>query len=196
MNRREKKTAKRKAIIQAAIETFAEKGFHKTKILDIAYKAEVADGTIYLYFKNKDDLLISALSELFDSILEDMKAKINSLPDNERKLTKFIDLHIELITQNVATARFIAIELRQSQQFYQKYPEFTPLRKYLSFVQELANEAIAKEDIREVDTEALSYLIFGIVNFVITEWSIRGNVDLDRMKKSILDMITLGLYRR
>jgi len=196
MNRREKKIAKRKAIMKAAIETFADKGFHKTKILDIAYKAEVADGTIYLYFKNKDDLLITALSELFDSILEEMKTKINKLPENEQKLTKFIDLHIELITQNVSTARFIAIELRQSQQFYQKYPEFKPLKNYLSYVQELADEATARGDIRQVDTEALSYLIFGVVNFVITEWSIRGNVDLERMKKSILDIITLGLFNR
>lgn len=196
MNRKEKKIAKREAIIKAAIETFAEKGFHKTKILDIAYKAEVADGTIYLYFKNKDDLLITALSELFDSILTDMKYQIEALPEDESKLTKFIDLHIELITQNVSTARFIAIELRQSPQFYLKYPDFAPLKNYLSFVEKLAQNSIARGDIREIDTEALSYLIFGIINFVITEWSIRGNVDLSRMKTSILDIITLGLYQR
>lgn len=196
MNRKEKKIAKRKAIIKAAIEIFAEKGFHKTKILDIAYKAEVADGTIYLYFKNKDDLLISALSELFDSILSDMKTKIDLLPDSEQKLTKFIDLHLELITKNISTARFIAVELRQSPQFYKKYPGFSPLRNYLAYVQELAEDAIKKGLIREVDTTALSYLLFGIVNFVITEWAIRGDIDLEKMRSNILDILTLGLFQR
>lgn len=196
MNRTEKKRTRRKKIIEAAIETFAEKGFHKTKIIDIAFKAEVADGTIYLYFKNKEDLLITALSELFDSILSEMQEKINLLPESEQKLTKFIDLHLELITKNISTARFIAVELRQSPEFYKKYPEFSPLRNYLAYVQELAEDAITKGFIRKVDTNSLSYLIFGIVNFVITEWAIRGDIDLDKMHANILDILTVGLFQR
>lgn len=125
-----------------------------------------------------------------------MKKKIDLLPDSEQKLTKFIDLHLEIITKNISTARFIAVELRQSPQFYKKYPEFSPLRNYLAYVQELAEDAIRKGLIREVDTNSLSYLIFGIVNFVITEWAIRGDIDLEKMRSNILDILTLGLFQR
>ena len=63
------KVDKRTLITEAAVEVFAEKGFHQARISDIAKRAGVADGTIYLYFKNKDDLLLSVFEEKMDYLI-------------------------------------------------------------------------------------------------------------------------------
>ncbi|MCF7813711.1 MAG: TetR/AcrR family transcriptional regulator, partial [Candidatus Cloacimonetes bacterium] len=133
----EKKNRKRQSIIDAAIETFAIKGFHKTKISDIARKAGVADGTVYLYFNNKDDLLIRSFDELIAGKLEELKSLFQEEDSYVARLTKFFDYHVKLFTEKPHIARFMSIELRQSTEFYQKFPEYQPIKRYLKFLQEI-----------------------------------------------------------
>ncbi len=85
----EKQKKKWLAIIDAAIEIFSEKGFHNTKIVEVAKKAEVADGTVYLYFKNKDDLLITAFQYLFKNRLGFIKEKLDEISDPLERLHNF-----------------------------------------------------------------------------------------------------------
>ncbi|MDY6914932.1 MAG: TetR/AcrR family transcriptional regulator [Candidatus Cloacimonadota bacterium] len=189
-----KQLTKRKAIIEAAIETFSRRGFHKTKISQIAKTAGVADGTVYLYFKDKDDLLIKAFEELFGEKLINIQNKIERETSARDKILKFIDYHIDLFTENPSVARFLAIELRQSPDFYESYPEYEPLKKYLDYLKKLADVAIAEGDIRKVDTEALGYLIFGTMDFLLTEWSTRNQkFSLQEKKEQIVDIVRNGI---
>jgi TetR/AcrR family fatty acid metabolism transcriptional regulator len=185
---------KRKAIIEAAIEFFSRRGFHKTKISQIAKAAGVADGTVYLYFKNKDDLLINAFEDLIGEKLVNIQNRIEHEASAKDKLLKFFDYHIELFTEKQAVARFLAIELRQSPDFYKSYPDYEPLKKYLDYLKNLADEAIAEGDIRKVDTVALSYLIFGTMDFLLTEWSTRNQkFSLQEKKEQIVDIVNHGI---
>jgi TetR/AcrR family fatty acid metabolism transcriptional regulator len=189
-----KQLNKRKAIIEAAIEIFSRRGFHKTKISQIAKAAGVADGTVYLYFKDKDDLLINAFDELISEKLVNIQNKIEHEASARDKLLKFFDYHIDLFTEKPAVARFLAIELRQSPDFYKSYPEYEPLKKYLDYLKKLADEAIAEGDIRKVDTVALSYLIFGTMDFLLTEWSTRNQkFSLQEKKEQIVDIVRHGI---
>ena len=78
---RDKKADKRRHILEAAVEVFARAGFHKSRVADIAREADVADGTIYLYFKGKDDVLISIFEETMTEMIEAAEAALEGIDD-------------------------------------------------------------------------------------------------------------------
>ncbi len=189
----EKKKLKHKAIVRAAIEIFAEKGFHNTKIKDIAQMANVADGTVYLYFSTKDDLFIKAFDELISEKLLIMRELINKEDTYFEQLSKFFDYHVKLFTDEPYIARFLSIELRQSTEFYKKYPDYQPIKRYLSFLQEIIEKAIAEGSIRDVDPVTLSYIMFGTMDFVLTEWSTKDQpFALGDILQKVKDILRYG----
>jgi TetR/AcrR family transcriptional regulator, fatty acid metabolism regulator protein len=108
-------------IIQAATKVFAEKGFFHAKVSDIAREAEVADGTIYIYFDNKDDILISLFEEQMQHVLDNMVTQISKGTDPADKLRRFALTHLRLIEENKSMAEIIQVELRQSSKFMKEY---------------------------------------------------------------------------
>jgi TetR/AcrR family fatty acid metabolism transcriptional regulator len=108
-------------IIQAATKIFAQKGFFQAKVSDIAREAGVADGTIYLYFENKDDILISLFEEQMKTVLDNMVERLAEQDDPARKLEEFALIHLRLIEENKDVAEIIQVELRQSSKFMKEY---------------------------------------------------------------------------
>jgi len=190
----DKQLSKKNAIIKAAIEVFSHNGFHKAKISHIAKLANVADGTIYLYFNNKENLLVSAFDGLIEDILIEMRSKIALEKTALDRFTKFIDLHVGIFTKQPAIARFLAIELRQSPDFYDLYPSYNPLKEYISYIERLIIDAIKENSIRSVDSKALTVIIFGTMDFLLTEWSTKKqSFSLEDMKDKIVDIIRWGI---
>ena len=108
---------KRARILEAAVKVFAERGFHSATVAGIARAAGVADGTIYLYFKGKDDLLLRLFDEKMTELLAEAReavARERTAPD---KLRRFIQLHLALVERNPELASVLIVELRQSAQF-------------------------------------------------------------------------------
>src|SRR5204862_945310 len=85
---------KRARILDAAIKVFAERGFHSATVAEIARAAGVADGTIYLYFKGKDDLLLRLFDEKMTELLAEVKAAVAQERTAPDKLRRFIQLHL------------------------------------------------------------------------------------------------------
>jgi TetR/AcrR family fatty acid metabolism transcriptional regulator len=192
-----KRLSKRTAIVNAAIEAFAQRGFHEAKISEIAKQANVADGTVYLYFKNKEDLLIKVFEEMITERLDQLQLLMNDEHSAIDKLVSFFNHHVTIFTEHPFVARLMAVELRQSPEFLEKYPTYKPLRQYLGFLETIIQNAVDEGSIRPVDTTALSFLIFGTINFVITEWSLRDQpFSLNDMKNTISDIVLNGLLPR
>lgn len=193
---KEKKKAKRDAIIDAALEVFSRKGFQHTKIIEISKQANVADGTIYLYFKNKDALFIAAYESFMIKQLAYIKEVIGAIPNEYARLQKFLDLQAELFTQNPNIARFMFIELRQSPQFYEKYPSFWPLTEYTNYAGKLCKDAINADYIRKIDTDILVTIMLGTMDFALIEWLL-GNKEksLYKIKDTIIDILHNGLKK-
>ncbi|HPY97080.1 MAG TPA: TetR/AcrR family transcriptional regulator [Candidatus Cloacimonadota bacterium] len=189
-----KKSKKRADLIKAAIKTFAQKGFHRTKISDIAKKAKLADGTVYLYFENKDDLLIKCFEEMIIDLMEKADQRLQAIEDPLEKMLNFIDLHIDYCEKNRDAAKLIIIELRQSPEFYEKYPDFWPIKNYLNYLTKLCKEAIDAGRIREVDPDLLTTIIFGSLDFSITAWLLsKSTIDLKRIRNGVADILHKGL---
>ena len=193
----DKKNNRRTDIFKAAIKIFAQKGFHETKISDIAKEAKVADGTIYLYFENKNDLLIKCFEEMITDLLEKADKKLKKIEDPVEKIITFIDLHIEYCKKNRDSAKLIIIELRQSPEFYKKYPDFWPVKNYLNHLTELCKNAVDAGRIRKIDPELLTTIIFGSLDFTITTWLLsKSNIDMKHIKEGVADIIYRGLEPR
>lgn len=193
----EKQQEKRNTIIASAIKIFAQYGFHKAKISQIAQDANVADGTVYLYFKNKEDLLIKVFEDIISDRLDQLRNLITQEQSAMDKLISFFKNHVDLFTDHPFVARLVAVELRQSPDFLEKYPTYRPLREYLGFIETLITGAINEGSIRPVDPQAISFLIIGTMNFVITEWSMHNqSFSLNEMKNNIADIVLNGLLPR
>lgn len=108
-------------IIEAATKVFAKNGFYQSKIAQIAKEAGVADGTIYIYFENKDDILISLFEEQMKVVLDNMALQVAKIDDPAEKLEKFASTHLGLIEMNKDMAEIIQVELRQSGKFMKEY---------------------------------------------------------------------------
>ncbi|MEN8198432.1 MAG: TetR/AcrR family transcriptional regulator [Thermodesulfobacteriota bacterium] len=116
------KTAnKHTKIINAATKVFAKKGFFNARISDIAKEAKVADGTIYLYFNNKFDILISVFEEEIGSLIEQVKKLLDAEEDPRKMLEIFAAKHLSVMKKNKNLAEVIQIELRQSAKLIKDY---------------------------------------------------------------------------
>jgi len=157
-------------IIQAATKVFAQKGFYNSKVADVAREANVADGTIYLYFKNKDDLLISIFESSMDSFTAEVQREMATATNPIEKLSKFIRLHLELVRQNPDTATVLQIELRQSSKFMKEYAA-TKFIDYLNIISDILEEGQRQGSIKKnVNPFIVKRAIFGAVDEMALEW--------------------------
>ena len=151
-------------ILESAIKVFARKGFHKSRISEIAAEAEVADGTIYLYFKNKDDILIRLFENSLEQIIADLRAEIGKENDALRKLRRFIKMHLDLVNKNPNLAVVLQVELRQSNKFMKEY-EPTRFIDYLNLIAEIIREGQAQGVIRpDVAPGIVKRALFGALD--------------------------------
>ncbi|MEK6778171.1 MAG: TetR/AcrR family transcriptional regulator [Candidatus Deferrimicrobiota bacterium] len=113
--------AKRDRILRAAVRIFSQKGYFNSRISEIARLAGVADGTIYLYFKNKDDLLISLFEEKMGEVVSDVRVRVAEGGDAFSRLQIFIRNHMDLLVREAGLIEVIQVELRQSNKFMKEY---------------------------------------------------------------------------
>ena len=166
-------------ILSASMEVFARKGFAESKISEIAQVAGVGDGTIYLYFKNKDDLLIS----LFESKLEEINAGLRDalvgITAPKAQLKAIIDFHLGLALNSVELAALVTIELRRSQKFMKEYAK-EQLAEYLDQWNTVLEAGQKSGDFRtDFSTNIFKFIMFGSIDHVIGLWVSNPNRSRD-----------------
>ena len=155
---------KRERILDAAVRVFAEKGFYGAKVSEIAREAGVADGTIYLYFKSKDDLLISLFEDRMAQINTALREKLGLEATALGKLRRFIEMHLELVETRRELVEVLTVELRQSSKFMREYknPKFGEFLKILASV---IDEGQRSGELREgVSPTLAARAIFGALD--------------------------------
>ena len=164
--------SKRERLLGAAIKVFARDGFFKAKVEEIARLAGVATGTTYLYFKNKDDLLISIFEEEMTPIIEKMKTDLGKQKSPQDKIEIFIKRHCQVVEKNPDLALLFEVELRQSNKFLHEY-KGTKFKEYLDLLgnafQEGQEAGLFRED---VHPSIFKQLVFGAVDQVATNWTL------------------------
>jgi TetR/AcrR family fatty acid metabolism transcriptional regulator len=171
--RRVSREDKRKRIIDAAVEVFAEKGFFHARVSEIADAAGVADGTIYLYFKSKDDILISLFEEKMSEIIHRFVAMLHQVDDPEEKMRRYIVEHLKLVAEQPKLMQVLTVELRQSARFMKEYSPLS-FGKYLALLGSILDEGQRKGIFRKsLDPAVFRRALFGAIDELSLEWVLR-----------------------
>jgi len=169
-----KKIIKRQMIIQAAIEVFSRNNFQNSTISQIAQKAGVAEGTIYQYFKNKEDLFFSIPVEKTKEFSRELELHLQGINGVVNKIGKFIWYYLYFFKNNPEYARTLMLELRVSKNFanakaYQSFRQFT--NQVLEIIKEGQQEGVIRDD---VNIYVLRQLLLGILEHMVTRWLLKG----------------------
>lgn len=174
-----KSVDKHKKIIRAATKVFAKKGFFNARISDIAKEAKIADGTIYLYFKNKFDILLSVFEQEIGKLIEQVSELIQQESVPQAKLQIFITNHLEEMKQNRNLADVIHIELRQTHKLIREYRK-NVFSEYLNIIADIIREGQQSHIFREeVDPDVTKQLIFGSLDEITRIWGNSNEADLN-----------------
>ena len=157
-------------IIDAAVIAIAENGYHQAQVSKIAKQAGVADGTIYLYFKNKEDILISLFEEKMGSFIEKLNDMIAGNGTAAEKLLRVIESHFNLLSADHHLAIVTQLELRQSNKDLRlKINDI--LKGYLQVIDNILLEGIETGEFREdLDVRLARQMIFGTIDETVTTW--------------------------
>jgi len=156
-------------ILDAAVDVIAERGYFSSPVSAIAKRAGVADGTIYLYFKSKDELLISLFERRMHQLNAALKAAIAG-KHGRVALEAFIRCYVQLLHDEPAATEVLTIELRQSSKFMKEYdnPEF------VDFLRTLGGIIAAAQEAGELDGSTPPHIaarmIFGILDELALAW--------------------------
>lgn len=161
---------KRTRILDAAVIEIARAGYYGTTVAKIARRAGVADGTIYLYFENKEAILVAVFDRAMDRFLSEGILELPRSGDARARLEEIVRLHLELVGQDHDLAVILQIELRHSLRFMDLFSR-TRLREYLEIIAGVVNQG-RREGVFRADVEPMfaAKMVFGALDQVATDW--------------------------
>jgi TetR/AcrR family transcriptional regulator, fatty acid metabolism regulator protein len=191
------RTDKRDALLRAAIDTFAARGFFNAQVADVARSAGVAAGTVYLYFRGKDDLLISIFERTMKEAIADGRRSVDALTDPVERLREIAKLHLGRLGRDRALAVVFQVELRQSTKFMERFSS-TQLREYLGIIRSVIADGQARGVFRAAISPTLAAkLFFGALDEMATNWILsRRKYPLASEADAIVELFVGGLAQR
>ncbi|HRI02564.1 MAG TPA: TetR/AcrR family transcriptional regulator [Pyrinomonadaceae bacterium] len=163
-------TDKREAILRAAIKVFAGKGYFNSKVADIAGEAGIADGTVYLYFKSKDEILHSIFDRAMAEFIAEGKKELDQIADPVGKLTRIAEMHLERLGADRDMAIVFQVELRGSTKFMQEFSA-AGFGEYLDIIRKTIedgqNAGVFRKEIKPV---VAAKILYGALDEMVTNW--------------------------
>ena len=184
---------KRRRILQAAVKVFARKGYFAAKVSEIAKKADVADGTIYLYFRNKEDILVSLFDEVMKEHVSRAREEMHKVEGAPEKLRVLAEHHLTVLGSDRDLAVVFQVELRQSTKFMEKFTA-SWLQGYFAAVGEAIAAGQKDGSLRtDVSPKIGTQAFFGILDEMVTSWVIGGkDYDLPHLAGPVVDLLLRG----
>ncbi|BCO09018.1 fatty acid metabolism regulator protein [Desulfolithobacter dissulfuricans] len=182
-------------IIRAATKVFAKKGFFNARISDIAKEAKVADGTIYLYFNNKFDILISVFEQEIGRLVDQMTTLLAKEDDPRRMLEIFITKHLTEMKKNRNLAEVIQIELRQTNKLIRDYRN-NKFSEYVNIVSSIIKKGQEENVFRKDILPGIAKrAIFGALDEIARIWNLNLETEytVEETAKQVTDIFQLGI---
>jgi len=162
--------SKPQQIIDAAIRVFARTGYFNSRVSDIAREAGIASGTIYLYFKTKDEILVSLFRDKMAEWVAFARREIAREADPVAKIRRLVALHFSVLEGNPALAEVVQVELRQGHKFF-RGASAHEVSAYFELIRSVLEEGQAEGTIREdVPVKVATKVLFGAMDQVATSW--------------------------
>ena len=188
---------KREAILRAATRVFAESGYFNSKVADIARVAGVADGTVYLYFKSKEDILHSIFERNTSEAIEEGREELRKIEDPREKLRRIARHHLERLGSDRDLAVVFQVELRGSTKFMEAFSA-AGLAEYLHLIREVFEEG-QREGLfrRDLNAKLVAKILFGALDEMATNWILsKRRYKLAPMADQVLDIFLNGVSAR
>jgi TetR/AcrR family transcriptional regulator, fatty acid metabolism regulator protein len=194
VNRLDTRPEKFHAILKAAAQVFARSGYFNARVSEVARAAGVADGTVYLYFRNKHDLLRSIFSTSMTNFLRQARTQLESIDDPCERLRRFARLHFEALEGNRDMAIVFQVELRQSSKFMEEF-SITQLADYFLIIREAVEEGQRRGMIRnQLSSKLVAKFLFGALDEMATNWVLSHNqYSLAAMTEPVMDLFFHGV---
>jgi len=181
-------------ILDAAVAVFAEKGFFTSRVSDIADRADVADGTVYLYFKSKEEILMTAINTAFDAFMSLARTELKKLSDPVERLRRLAFLHLDALGSNRNMAVVFQMELRQSTRFLSEFSH-QHMVEYLGLVREAIIEGQDRGIFRrEMSDKYAANCFFGALDEMVTSWVLSEHeYQLSNVADVVVDIFLNGM---
>jgi len=182
-------------IIAAATKVFAKKGFFNARISDIAKEAKVADGTIYLYFNNKIDILLSVFEEEIGTIIIQTRKLLDEEQDARKRLEIFVVKHLTTMKKNKYLAEVIQIELRQTTKLVKEYRN-SKFNEYIDIIAEIIEQGQRQNIFRQdIKPNLAKRTIFGALDEVSRVWntSLETHYSVEEAGSQMMKLFVSGI---
>jgi len=189
--------SKREAILRAAIDVFADRGYFNAQVADVARAAGVAAGTVYLYFKSKDDLLVSIFDRSMRDGLEAGRCAVADLHDPAERLRRLARGHLARLGADRNLAIVFQVELRQSTKFMERFSS-SLLRDYLGLIREAIADGQRAGTFRsDLKPTVAAKMLFGALDEMATNWILsRRRYSLEGDADAVVDLFLNGARSR
>lgn len=181
-------------ILDAAVEVIAESGYFRARVTDIAARAGVADGTIYLYFKNKEQVLMAAIDSAFAGFLKRARTELSHAHGPRARLQRLAHLHLETLGANRSLAIVFQTELRQSAKFLAQFSHHQ-LIEYFDLIRAEVREGQRLGVFRrELSDKIVANCFFGALDEMVTSWVLsEHDYPLAGAADAVVDVILMGM---
>ena len=188
---------KRDALLRAAIDVFAERGYFNAQVADVARAAGVAAGTVYLYFRSKDDLLVSIFERGMREALVEGRAAVADVRDPRERLQRFARMHLARLGRDRNLAIVFQVELRQSTKFMERF-SVTLLRDYLGLIRAAFADGQREGLFRaDMNATAAAKMFFGALDEMATNWILSARrYSLEADAEAVVDLFVNGARAR
>ncbi|MGH9819758.1 MAG: TetR/AcrR family transcriptional regulator [Pyrinomonadaceae bacterium] len=189
-------TDKREAILRSAIKVFANKGFFNSKVADIAGEAGIADGTVYLYFKSKDDILHSIFDRAMAEFIAEGKKELEDIDAPEMRLRRIAELHLDRLGADRNMAVVFQVELRGSTKFMREFSA-AGFHDYLDIIRQTIEDGqrsgVFRTDVKPVIG---AKILYGALDEMVTNWILsKRSYPLAAMADEVLKVFFGGMNR-
>ncbi len=157
-------------IVDAAVRVFARTGYYNSRVSDIAREAGIASGTIYLYFKTKDEILVTLFREKMAQWVGYVRREIAAEPDALAKIRRLVALHFRVLEQDPDLAEVVQVELRQGHKFF-RGASAREVSAYFDLIEGVLREGIAAGLVRpDLPVKVATKVLFGAMDQMATSW--------------------------
>jgi TetR/AcrR family transcriptional regulator, fatty acid metabolism regulator protein len=157
-------------IIDAAIRVFARTGYYNSRVSDIAREAGIASGTIYLYFKTKEEILVTLFREKMAGFVAQQRREMAGQPDPVVKIRKLVGVHFSVLEQNPELAEVVQVELRQGNKFF-RGASAHEVSAYFELIGSVLEEGVAAGCFRsDLPVKVATKVLFGAMDQMATSW--------------------------
>lgn len=193
-NREEKSKRQRNAILSAAVSVFSQKGFHKASVEEIANRAGIGKGTIYIYFDDKAQLFAAAVAEGIESIIAQLRAELESDLPFLQHLQRLVEKNVSLYLKYGDLTKIFHNELSNGIESKTRNQIEQVRNRYLEFIAETLADGHRRGYIRKTDFYLAAVGIVGLLDSLCNhQLRNKDEVDKDRIINTISALLTTGL---